>query len=217
MGTAHRRVRERRARKSAIQAAAVRVFAEKGFSRATMEDIARQAEVSVGTIYLYYRSKEDLYVSLLFGSMQRMSEAIEKIMGSGLSPDRQLKRVWDYFDDYHARHSQSYRVLVFLQQPGLTAGISPKTLQEINVRAARNFSLVSHIVAAAIDKGIYRPHEPREVVDLLWSLFLGLVHLSETRKNLGVTISTLKDLHRKAFACFEEGVRAKRPTREQHA
>jgi len=56
-------------------------------------------------------------------------------------------------------------------------------------------------------------HEPREVVDLLWSLFLGLVHLSETRKNLGVTISTLKDLHRKAFACFEEGVRAKRPTR----
>ncbi|MBI1727286.1 MAG: hypothetical protein HYR50_08445, partial [Candidatus Rokubacteria bacterium] len=90
----------------------------------------------------------------------------------------------------------------------------PKTLQEINVRAARNFSLVSHIVAAAIDKGIYRPHEPREVVDLLWSLFLGLVHLSETRKNLGVTISTLKDLHRKAFACFEEGVRAKRPTRD---
>ena len=217
MGTAHRKVRERRARKSAIQAAAVRVFAEKGFSRATMEDIARQAEVSVGTIYLYYRSKEDLYVSLLFESMQRMSEAIEKIMASGLSPDRQLKRVWDYFYDYHARHSQSYRVLVFLQQPGLTAGISPKTLQEINVRAARNFSLVSHIVAAAIDKGIYRPHEPREVVDLLWSLFLGLVHLSETRKNLGVTISTLKDLHRKAFACFEEGVRAKRPTREQPA
>jgi hypothetical protein len=56
-------------------------------------------------------------------------------------------------------------------------------------------------------------HEPREVVVLLWSLFLGLVHLSETRKNLGVTISTLKDLHRKAFACFEEGVRAKRPAR----
>ena len=57
MGTAHRKVRERRARKQAIQMAAVGVFAEKGFSRATMEDIARQAEVSVGTIYLYYRSR----------------------------------------------------------------------------------------------------------------------------------------------------------------
>ena len=208
MGTSHRKVRERRARRQALQAAAVSVFAEKGFSRATIEDIARQAEVSVGTIYLYYRSKEDLYVSLLFESMERMREAIEKIMASGLAPDRQLKRVWDYFYAYHARFPQSYRVLVFLQQAGLTAGISPKTLQEINVRAARNFSLVSHIVAAAIDKGIYRPHEPREIVDLLWSLFLGLVHLSETRANLGVRISRLEDLHRKAFAWFEEGLRA---------
>ena len=207
MGTAHRKVRERRARKQAIQMAAVRVFAEKGFSGATMGDIARQAEISGGTIYLYYRSKEDLYVSLLFESMQRMSEAIEKIMASGLPPDRQLKRLWDYFYDYHARYPQSYRVLVFLQQPGLAAGIAPKTLQEINVRAARNFSLVSHIVAAAIDKGIYRPRAPREVVDLLWSLFLGLVHLSETRNNLGVRISRLKDLHGKAFAWFEEGLR----------
>jgi AcrR family transcriptional regulator len=212
VGTAHRKVRERRARKIGIQAAAIRVFGDKGLSRATMEDVARQAEVSVGTIYLYYRSKEDLYVSLLFESMERMTDAIEKIAASGLRPDRQLKRVWDYFYDYHARYPQSYRVLVFLQRPGLTAGISPKTRQEINVRAARNFSLVSHLVAAAIDKGIYRPHEPREVVDLLWALFLGLVHLSETRKNLGVPISTLKDLHRKAFAWFEEGLRDRRPS-----
>lgn len=127
MGTAHRKVRERRARKAAIQAAAVGVFADKGFSGTTMEDVARRAEVSVGTIYLYYRSKEDLYVSLLFESMHRFTEAIETIMGSGLPPDRQLRRIWDYFYDYHTRFPQSYRVLVFLQQPGLTRGLSPET------------------------------------------------------------------------------------------
>ena len=209
MGTLQRKVRERRARRQAIQAAAVQVFGDKGYPRATMEDVARQAELSVGTIYLYYRSKEELYVSLLVESMQRFREGIEKIMATGLPPDRQLKRVWDYFYAYHLRYPQSYRVLFFLQQPGLPAGLSPKTLQEINVRAARNFSLVSRIVAAAMAKGIYRAHEPREVVDLLWSLFLGLVHLSETRQNLGVTISTLRDLHRKAFRWLEEGLRSR--------
>ena len=173
-----------------------------------MEDVARQAELSVGAIYLYYRSKEELYVSLLFGSMKILTEAIEKIMATGLSPDRQLRRVWDFFYAYHTRYPQSYRALLFLQQPGLTAGISPKTLQEINVRAARNFSLVSRIVAAAMAKGIYRSREPREVVDLLWSLFLGLVHLSETRKNLGITVSTLRDLHRKAFRWLEAALKA---------
>ena len=90
-------MRERRARRQAIQAAAVQVFGDKGYPRATMEDVARQAELSVGTIYLYYRSKEELYVSLLFESMQRFREGIEKIMATGLSPDPQLKRVWDYF------------------------------------------------------------------------------------------------------------------------
>jgi AcrR family transcriptional regulator len=204
-----RKVRERRARRQAIQAAAVQVFSEKGFSRATMEDIARQAELSVGTIYLYYRSKEELYVSLLFESMRIFTEAIEKIMATGLPADRKLRKVWEYFYAYHIRYPQSYRALLYLQRPGLTEGISPKTLQEINVRAARNFSLVARIVAAAMDKGIYRSHEPREVVDLLWSLFLGLVHLSETRQNLGVTVSTLKDLHRKAFRWVAEGLRAR--------
>lgn len=215
MGTRERKVRERRARRKAIQAAAVQVFSEKGFSRATMEDIARQAELSVGALYLYYRSKEDLYVSVLFESMKLFTEAIEKIMRSGLPPDRQLRKVWDFFYAYHTRYPQSYRVLLFLQQPGLTEGISPKTLQEINVRAARNFSLVSRIVRAAIDKGAYRRHEPREVVDLLWSLFVGLVYLSETRKNLGLTLSTLRDLHAKAFRWLEEGLRT--PAAERRA
>lgn len=184
------------------------VFADKGFARATMEDVAREAEVSVGTIYLHYRSKEDLYVSLLFEGMKILTDAIETIMATSLPPDHQLKRVWDYFYAYHARYPESYRVLVLLQQPGLIESLSPKTVQEINVRAGRNFSLVSRIVDAAMAKGIYRQRAPREVVDLLWSLFLGLVHLSETRKNLGVTVSTLEDLHRKAFRCFEEGLRA---------
>lgn len=208
MGTSQRKVRERRARRRAIQAAAVQVFSEKGFFRATMEDVAREAELSVGTIYLYYRSKKELYVSLLFESMKIFTEAIERIMAAGLPPDRQLKQVWEFFYAYHTRYPQSYRVLLFLQQPGLSSAISPKTLQEINARAARNFSLVSRIVAAAMAKGIYRSREPREVVDLLWSLFLGLVHLSETRKNLGITVSTLRDLHRKAFRWLEAALKA---------
>lgn len=208
MGTQQRRLRERRARRDAIRTAALGLFGDKGFARTTVADIARQAEVSVGTIYLHYRSKEDLYVSVLFESMQRFTEAIEAIIATALPPDEQLARVWDFFHDYHARSPESHQALVFLQQPGLIGALSRKTTQEINVRAARNFALVSRIVATGMARGLYRRHEPREVVDLLWSLFLGLVHLSETRASLGVTVSTLEDLHRKAFAWVEEGLRA---------
>lgn len=209
MGTLQRKVRERQARQKGIQEAAMKVFSEKGFLRATIEDIASAAELSVGTIYLYYRGKEELYVSLLLESMDRFTSEILKIKRMRIRPDRKLRRVWDFFYDYQQRFPESYKILLFLQNQGLTASISPAVIAQINRRAGRNFSLVAKIVEETVRQGSYRRLEPRVVVDLLWSLFMGLVHLSETRQNLGLTISTLEGLHRKAFEWFEEGIRRK--------
>jgi hypothetical protein len=58
-----------------------------------------------------------------------------------------------------------------------------------------------------LEQHLYRQGNPREVVDLLWSMFLGLVHLSETRENLGLGITTPEDLHARAFEWFEAGLR----------
>ncbi len=46
-----------------IVAAALRVFAEKGFHRATMQDIVRQSGLSVGAIYTYFKSKDELFLA----------------------------------------------------------------------------------------------------------------------------------------------------------
>ncbi|MFC1694275.1 TetR/AcrR family transcriptional regulator, partial [Candidatus Latescibacterota bacterium] len=60
-----RREREKLAHRQEIMDAATRIFAKKGFLHATLEDIAREAEFSKGTIYLYFASKEDLLYSIL--------------------------------------------------------------------------------------------------------------------------------------------------------
>src|SRR5262252_9907248 len=60
-----RKAQERQARRRRIQEAARTVFAERGYAGASIELIARAAQLSVGAIYLYFRSKEDLYVSLV--------------------------------------------------------------------------------------------------------------------------------------------------------
>ncbi|MDL1898122.1 helix-turn-helix transcriptional regulator, partial [Anaerolineae bacterium CFX7] len=64
--TTQRRERERDARRQAILAQAKSVFAERGFLNATVEEIAERAELAVGTLYRYFQSKEEIYVSLLF-------------------------------------------------------------------------------------------------------------------------------------------------------
>src|SRR3990172_9164591 len=77
-----RRQEEKRLRRQEILAAGKRVYSRKGFLSATIEDIAAEARVSVGTIYSYYKSKEDLYVSLLFESMEVFSRELTKILRS---------------------------------------------------------------------------------------------------------------------------------------
>src|SRR5713226_1110202 len=65
MSVQERHRRERRARGQAILAAAATVFAKHGLEGATIEMVAREAEIAVGTIYLYFASRDDLYLSLI--------------------------------------------------------------------------------------------------------------------------------------------------------
>ncbi|OAA88828.1 TetR/AcrR family transcriptional regulator [Clostridium coskatii] len=51
--------------KERINNAALKVFSEKGYEKATISDISREANVSVGNIYKYYKSKEDIFYSVV--------------------------------------------------------------------------------------------------------------------------------------------------------
>ena len=59
--TAKRKEREKEARKHAILEAAARVFSRKNFGEATLDEIAIDAELSKGTLYNYFKDKQDLF------------------------------------------------------------------------------------------------------------------------------------------------------------
>ena len=61
-----------------ILEAARKVFAMKGFNEATVDDIADAAGVAKGTVYLYYRSKRDVYLAALKFGIQQMYAALDE-------------------------------------------------------------------------------------------------------------------------------------------
>ena len=79
MGIQERKQRERERRRQQIIVAAKRVFSEKGFSKSTMEDIAREAELSPGTLYLYFKNKDELYASLSLRILQYLNIRLEDV------------------------------------------------------------------------------------------------------------------------------------------
>ncbi|MFN4908693.1 MAG: helix-turn-helix domain-containing protein, partial [Bacteroidota bacterium] len=65
MGTIQRKERERDQRRKAILASARAAFVKHGIATTTMERIAQEAELAKGTLYLYFRSREELLMGLL--------------------------------------------------------------------------------------------------------------------------------------------------------
>jgi AcrR family transcriptional regulator len=202
-----RRAQERLSRRNGILAAARRVYARRGFASATIEEVAAAARVSVGTIYLYFKSKEDLYVSLLAGTMTAFAGELSRILRSRIRADRKVRAAWDFFYRFQRRSPESYRVLFLFHHANWPRAVPRATLAMLNRGAGRNFAIASQIVREAMDAGFYRRGNPREVLDVMWSAFVGLVHLSETRANLALNISTLERLHGAAFEIFENGLR----------
>src|SRR5262252_4028742 len=88
--------------------AAVHVFAEKGFYGAKVAEIAREAGVADGTIYLYFKSKDDLLISLFEDRMERINHALRGELGSLSSAEAKLRR----FVEMHLGLCEQHRALV---------------------------------------------------------------------------------------------------------
>jgi TetR/AcrR family fatty acid metabolism transcriptional regulator len=72
--------------------AAIRIFARKGFYNSTIADVAKVAEVAEGTIYLYFKNKDDLLISIFEHSMDLFIAEAQKELEGVADPKEKLKR-----------------------------------------------------------------------------------------------------------------------------
>ncbi len=80
-------------KRAAILGAATRVFARRGFFNAQVADVAREAGVAAGTVYLYFRSKDDLLTSIFEESMTRALHETERALEGVTDPIERLHRL----------------------------------------------------------------------------------------------------------------------------
>jgi TetR/AcrR family fatty acid metabolism transcriptional regulator len=69
---------DKEARRQAILLAARQVFARKGYDPATLEAVAREAGLAKGTLYLYFRDKEDLFFQVVLATLESLQDSIRE-------------------------------------------------------------------------------------------------------------------------------------------
>jgi len=124
--------------------AAVRVFAQEGFYNAKVAQIAHAAGVADGTIYLYFKSKDDLLISLFEDRMEQVNATLREALAAGVDAVDRLKRVVQLHLEMIAEHRHMAEVItVELRQ-------SSKFIKEY---ANPKFAEFLRLIAGAVAEG----------------------------------------------------------------
>src|SRR5258708_25374260 len=91
---------ENDARGARIMTAAARVFARRGVENATMEMIAREAKVAVGTIYLHFASRDEVYLNLRADRGDRLGAGYREVKARRLEPLEEIRSLAQVYIEY---------------------------------------------------------------------------------------------------------------------
>jgi AcrR family transcriptional regulator len=102
------REREHRLRKEIIVDAAERLFEKKPYHEIGMKHIAKEAQVSVASIYTYFKSQEDLLLDILVKDLERVKEITDKLIASGNTNHEDMAHI---FVDYLLNNEATFQII----------------------------------------------------------------------------------------------------------
>lgn len=174
-----RRKRERQARRDAILEAGREVFFAKGLMGATVDEIAHRAGLAKGTIYLYFQSKEEIYVSLMKEGTDLLKKEMEKVGGLNLRSDRLLERLMEVYYGFYKKHRDYFKIIFLSSHPDVQCRISEELCRSSLEGGRECLSIVSSAVKKGIESGLFRKVDPWAAANVLWATANGVIMIYE--------------------------------------
>lgn len=184
-----RKERELQFRLNLILDAAEEVFAGSTFGGASVEEIAARAEISVGTLYNLFRSKEDVYRAVVSRAQTLFFDNVETRVDQARGPLEKVHAVVAYYFEHFHRYSRQFRLYVQATN-GFQWELRTKLADEALQRQADFMRRFTDICQQGMDEGIFKRGVP---ANLLASHIVGIPHpfLAAWLENEGVELMSL--------------------------
>ena len=166
--------RRKDARPGEIVAAALEVFAEKGFAAARLEDIAARAGVSKGALYLYFETKQDLFAAVVRDAISPNLATVEAAAAAIDLPFAQVARLLlGRASDMLANTQIGGVAKMVIAESRNFPDLARVWHDEVVIRMLR---VITGLIERAQSKGEVRPGEPRfHALALIGPLFMGVL------------------------------------------
>jgi AcrR family transcriptional regulator len=210
MGIAERKEREKQQRREEIIQAAEKVFFSRGFEKATMDDIAERAELSKGTLYLYFKSKEDLHMAVArkaIGLLNSITDSVNEVQGNALEKLVHMGRACVRFSNTYPDHMKAIMTLEGFELKSISYSL--QEMQDLIYRGSP-VGMVVQIVEQGVGEGLIRSDiSPSLIAHTLWMQVLSVIRFVTMKKSLfemlGLTPAEVYESH---FELVINGIRS---------
>lgn len=159
-------------RRNQILDAATKVFAEKGFARATIKEIARQAGVADGTIYIYFKNKHELMLGLMH-RLNRSDQRAEDFAQADANDVEEFSAAY-FRQRLHFMGEQMPAFQAILQE---VLGNEELRKEYFSQVVEPTFALAEPFFQKLIADGVIRPFDPAMAMRVLTGTVLGMLML----------------------------------------
>lgn len=206
MGVIERKERDKQKRRQDIVDAACEVLSEKGFATATVDDVSNRVELAKGTIYLYFKTKEELFMSVFIKGLDNLLDKYRETADLDLKPADMLDRLALSFYRYYKEDINYIKTAAYLLHEDIMEKIPPELSNKINHKAGMAQKVLRDVIQKGIDRGDFIDVDPRQVARILWGLSIGIAQTMVMRIHLNVSENEVKELLVSGFNLIKRGL-----------
>jgi TetR/AcrR family fatty acid metabolism transcriptional regulator len=141
-------------RKSIMQAA-LKIFARKGYSPAAIDEVAQEAGIAKGTLYLYFKDKEDLFYNTMMLVLDDMKQLIVRRVSKDLGPVEMLQRTALALLEYFSENDEFFNIYMTILNYHLMSNVR-RLFESMMERKRELFEFEMELVEKAKKEGLIR-------------------------------------------------------------
>ena len=168
MTIATRKQKEKEDKRALILDAARKIFLEKGYAQASIRNIAEEIEHSPGTIYLYFRDKDDIFHALHEEGFGRMLEKMEPLRFVS-DPFERLKAMGRVYLEFAKNNKDFYDLMFVIQSP-----LKHETEDEKWEMGTRTLDFLKDLIRQCQEAGHFQGKDVDYLSFLIWSAVHGM-------------------------------------------
>jgi TetR/AcrR family transcriptional regulator len=160
--------------------AVFQVFSEHGLDGLTMDNVASEAGVSKGTLYAYFKNKEELVKCAIEASVTPLVDELTQVLESGSSPEIKIQQLTNRHLSYFEAHRGFFRALLYDRQAAhCRAKRHKSTLYQ------RLLQSTAKVVEEGMQAGVFRNANPLKIASLLIEANIAVINLRLVSENPG--------------------------------